>query len=246
VIADADYTHFQINFEALSAAITHKTQGVIINSPNNPSGAIYTAETLARLGEMLTEKSREVGHPIYLISDEPYRELVYDGKEVPYVPAFYPYTIVCYSYSKSLSLPGDRIGYVLVPPTTPDCGKILSAVAGAARMSGHVCAPALLQRVVGACVDARPDLSGYDRCRTRLYEALTALGYRCVHPDGAFYLMVESPCGDGAAFSQRAKEEGLLVVPCGDFGCPAFVRIAYCVGADVVERALPIFAKLRG
>ena len=244
VVADADYDHFQINFTALASVINQDTQGVIINSPNNPSGAVYTAETLARLAEVLSEKSAEVGHPILLISDEPYRELVYEGKEVPFVPVFYPHTIVCYSYSKSMSLPGDRIGYVLVPPTTPSGEKILSAVAGAARMSGHVCAPALLQRVVGASADARPDLEGYDNNRRRLYEALTEMGYRCVYPDGAFYLLVEAPCGDGTAFSDRAKAEGLLVVPCADFGCPGYVRLAYCVEAEVVERALPIFAKL--
>ena len=246
VIADADYAHFQINFDALSVVITKDTQGVIINSPNNPSGAVYTVETLTRLGGLLREKSEEFGHPIYLISDEPYRELVYDGKVVPFAPAIYPHTIVCYSYSKSLSLPGDRIGYVLVPPTTPDYEKILSAVAGAARMNGHVCAPALLQRVVGACAGACSALDGYDHNRKRLYDALTAMGYRCVYPDGAFYLMVEAPDGDGKSFSDRAKAEGVLGVPCADFGCPAYVRIAYCVEAEVVERALPIFERLLG
>ena len=244
VVAEADTARFQINFDSLAGAIGPHTQGVIINSPNNPSGAVYTRETLTTLARLLTQKSKEVGHPIYLISDEPYRELVYGACEVPYVPSLYPYTVVCYSYSKSLSLPGDRIGYVLVPPTVPEGEKLLLAIAGAARMSGHVCAPALLQRVVGLTTSARPDLSTYDRNRATLYNALTEMGYTCVHPDGAFYLLVKSPFEDGDAFSYRAKEKGLLLVPGRDFGVPAYVRVAYCVKEEVVTRSLPLFEAL--
>lgn len=244
VVAEADTAHFQINFDSLAGAIGPHTQGVIVNSPNNPSGAVYTEETLIKLAHLLTQKSQEVGHPIYLISDEPYRELVYGDCVVPYVPSFYPYTVVCYSYSKCLSLPGDRIGYVLVPPTVPDGESLLLAIAGAARMSGHVCAPALLQRVVGLTTTARPDLSTYDRNRETLYDALTGMGYTCVYPDGAFYLLVKSPFGDGDTFSHRAKEKGLLLVPGKDFGVPDYVRVAYCVKEEVVARAIPLFKTL--
>ena len=235
---------FGIDLPSLAALITPLTQGVILNSPNNPSGVVYARETLCALASLLTEKSREVGHPIYLICDEPYRELVYDGTEVPYLPHIYPDTVVCYSYSQSLSLPGDRIGYVLVPPTATDARALYLAVAGAARASGHVCAPALLQRVVAACASVRPDLTAYERNRRLLYDTLTSYGYRCVYPNGAFYLLVEAPEGDGKAFSDRARKEGLLAVPGVDFGCPTHVRLSYCVSEDTVRRALPIFRRL--
>jgi aspartate aminotransferase len=243
-VAEADEPDFQINMEALSAALTPETQGVIVNSPNNPTGAIYTRHTLEALARLLREREEQYGHPIYLICDEPYRELVYDGKEVPYLPALYADTVVCYSYSKSLSLPGDRIGYVLVPPAAADHDALLAAVAGAARAIGHVCAPATYQRLIADCTDAQPDLAFYDKNRRLLYEALTSYGYSCVYPDGAFYLFCRAPAGDAAAFSERAKAKNVLVVPCGDFGAPGYVRIAYCVDEKVIRRALPLFRAL--
>lgn len=229
---------------ALDAALTERTQAVIINSPNNPSGVIYSRENLMAVAEVLTRRSREWGHPIYIVCDEPYRELVYDGKEVPYIPAIYPNTVVCYSYSKCLSLPGDRIGYVLVPPATEEHDDLLAAVAGAARGIGHVCAPATYQALVRECVGAVPDLAFYDGNRRLLFEALTEMGYELVYPAGAFYLLCRAPEGDGNAFSLRAKEKNLLLVPGAGFGCPAYVRIAYCVSRETVLRALPVFAAL--
>ena len=233
-----------IDAETLGEMITPATRGVFINSPNNPSGVVYTRENLLEVAAVLTEKSREVGHPIYLICDEPYRELVYDGAEVPYLPAIYPATVVCYSYSKSYSLPGDRIGYVLVPPTCPEHEKLRAAIAGAARTLGHVCAPALLQYVVAAA-EAKPDLAFYDANRRTLYDALTSYGYECVFPAGAFYLLCRAPGGDAKVFSEEAKSrEGILVVPCDGFGLPGYVRIAYCVAPSVIARSLPGFERL--
>ena len=215
-----------------------------VNSPNNPSGVVYTPDTLAELAKVLTRKSREIGHPIYIISDEPYRELVYDGADVPYLPSIYPNTVICYSYSKILSLPGERIGYVCVPDAAEDSGSLYAAIAGAARTLGHVCAPSLQQKVVAQCVDIRPNLAAYDRNRTTLYDALTAYGYQCIKPQGAFYLFPKAPGGDARAFSERAKAENLLVVPGDDFGCPDFFRISTCVSYDMVCRSLPVFQKL--
>ena len=193
--------------DELERRITPHTQALIVNSPNNPSGVVYTPETLAELAEVLTQKSKEIGHPIYIISDEPYRELVYDGADVPYLPSIYPNTVICYSYSKILSLPGERIGYVCVPDSAEDSGSLYAAIAGAARTLGHVCAPSLQQKVVAQCVDIRPNLAAYDRNRTTLYDALTAYGYQCVKPQGAFYLFPKAPGGNALAFSERAKSE---------------------------------------
>ena len=233
------------DIEALSRLISPRTRAVFLNSPNNPSGVVYDRACLAEIADCLTARSREIGHPVYLISDEPYRELVYDGVEVPYVPALYAHTVVCYSYSKSLSLPGDRIGYILVPESCPDARGLFSAVAGAARTLGHVCAPSLLQRVVGEAADALPDLAFYDRNRRALFEGLTAMGYTCVPPRGAFYLLLRAPGGDAPAFSEIAKtREGLLLVPCDTFGLPGYLRLAYCVAPEVIERALPRFRRL--
>lgn len=243
-IADADRKSFQIDIQALDKVLTPATQAVIVNSPNNPTGAVYTRETLTALAQLLSTRAARFGHPIYVISDEPYRELVYDGKETPYLPGIYPDTVVCYSYSKSLSLPGDRIGYVLVPPACADHDALLYAVAGAARSIGHVCAPATYQKVIERCTGARPDLAFYDRNRRLLWEALTSYGYDCVSPDGAFYLFCRAPGGDAKAFSDRAKRENLLLVPGGDFGCPTHFRAAYCVEEAVIHRALPIFRAL--
>ena len=242
-IVPPDVPDFQINLEALTAMLTSKTQAVILNSPNNPSGVVYTRQTLTVLAAVLTEKAAQFGHPIYLISDEPYRELAY-GVEVPFLPAIYPDTIICYSYSKSLSLPGERIGYVCVPDQAADSEQVFAAVAGAARVLGHVCAPSLQQRVVAACTDLRPDLEAYDRNRNLLYDALTSYGYQCLKPQGAFYMFVKAPGGDSQAFSERAKEKNLLLVPGNDFGCPEFFRICTCVSGDMIRRSLPVFREL--
>ena len=244
VPTQADLDQFQINLTSLEDCITPHTQAVIVNSPNNPSGAVYSRETLQRLAEVLARKSREIGRPIYIIADEPYRELVYDGADVPFIPGIYPDTVVCYSYSKSLSLPGERLGYFCVPDGAADSSRLYTAACAAARMMGHVCAPALQQRVISACTGIRPQLEVYDRNRRTLYDALTSYGYRCVYPSGAFYLFVEAPGGSARAFSDRAKEHNLLVVPGDDFGCPAFFRLSTCVDSDMVERSLPVFQRL--
>ena len=196
------------------------------------------------LADLLTRKGEEFGHPIYIISDEPYRELAYDGIEVPFLPLIYPHTLVCYSYSKSLSLPGERIGYVYVPQNAADSEKVYAAVAGAARAMGHVCAPSLLQKVIARCVSVRPDLEAYDRNRRMLYEGLTAIGYEMAKPDGAFYLFVKAPGGDAVAFSEKAKKKDLLLVPGNDFGCPGYFRICYCVSPTMIQKSLPIFRDL--
>ena len=241
VVVPADIPAFQINWEALEASITERTQGIFINTPNNPSGVIYTVETLRRLGELLERKSAELGHRIYIIADEPYRELAYDGASVPFIPTIYPHTIVCYSFSKSLSLPGERIGYVCVPDCAEDSETVFAAVAGAARACGHVCAPALLQRVAARCAAVRPDVRTYDANRTLLYEKLTALGYDCVKPTGAFYMFVKAPGGDSKAFSDAAKKYNLLLVPGDDFGVPSYFRVCTCVSRDMILRSLPAF-----
>ena len=243
-VVPPDMEHFQINFEALEAAINENTQGVIINSPNNPSGVVYTRQTLERLAAILRAKGEEFGHPVYLIADEPYRELVYGGVQAPWVPAIYENTVVCYSWSKSLSLPGERIGYVLVPDACADAEALYCAVAGAARICGHVCPPSLLQRVVARCVSQMPDLAAYDENRTLLYRELSRMGYHMAKPDGAFYLFIQAPDGDSEAFSEKAKQKNLLVVPGTSFGCREYFRICYCVSNDMIRRSLPVFEEL--
>ena len=190
------------------------------------------------------KKSAEYGHPIYIIADEPYRELVYDGVEVPFIPNLYPNTIVCYSWSKSLSLPGERIGYVCVPDQAEDSDQVFAAVAGAARALGHVCAPSLQQRVVARCASERPNLEAYDRNRKTLYDALTQYGYSCVKPQGAFYLFVRAPGNDAKIFSDAAKAKNVLIVPGNAFGCPEFLRLSTCVSYDMILRSLPVFQEL--
>ena len=244
VVTPPDMEHFQIRFDELAKRINIHTQAVLINTPNNPSGVVYTRETLEKLAQLLTEKSREVGHPVYLISDEPYRELVYDGAVVSWVPSIYPNTVVCYSYSKSLSLPGERIGYVCVPDSAEDSAQLFAAVAGAARVLGHVCPPSLQQRVVARCAAERPDLEAYDKNRRALYEALTGFGYVCPKANGAFYMFVKAPGGSSKAFSDRAKEKNVLVVPGNDFGCPEYFRLCTCVSYDTIQRSLPLFKEL--
>lgn len=242
-VVPPDVPDFQIKLDAVEAMLTPHTQAVLINTPNNPSGVVYTQKTLEALGALLTQKSREYGHPIYLISDEPYRELAY-GVDVPFVPLIYPNTVVCYSYSKSLSLPGERIGYIYVPDSAADSRALYDAVAGAARSAGHVCAPSLWQKVIARCAGLRPDLQAYDRNRKALYEGLTAMGYEMAKPDGAFYLFIKAPGGDANAFSEKAKERDLLLVPGDGFGCPGYFRICYCVSYNMIQRSLPVFRAL--
>ncbi len=242
-VVPPDVPNFQIQLDAVADMITEHTQAVLINSPNNPSGVVYTRETLQALAALLTAKSERFGHPIYIVSDEPYRELAY-GVEIPFVPTIYPNTIVCYSYSKSLSLPGERIGYTYVPQHCADSRELYAAVAGAARSMGHVCAPSLWQKVIARCASLRPDLEAYDRNRRALYEGLTEMGYEMAKPDGAFYLFIKAPGGDANAFSEKAKLHDLLLVPGDDFGCPGYFRICYCVSYDMIQRSLPVFRDL--
>ena len=243
-VVPADIPDFQIPMDALEAALTPNTAAVIVNSPNNPAGTVYTEETLRRLSELLTRKSAESGHPIYIVADEPYRELTYDGVTAPFIPALYPNTIVCYSYSKSLSLPGERIGYIYVPRQAADSAALYAAIAGAARAAGHVCAPSLLQKVIARCTHLRPDLEAYDKNRRTLWQGLVEAGYAVAKPDGAFYLFVKAPGGNAKAFSEKAKKRDLLIVPGDDFGCPEYFRLCYCVSYDMICRSLPIFREL--
>ena len=244
VVVPADIPNFQIDFAALEAALNPNTQAIILNSPNNPAGTVYTAETLRKLAALLEKKSAEFGKTIYIISDEPYRELVYGGVIAPWIPGIYDSTVVCYSWSKSLSLPGERIGYVYVPEKCADHDDLYAAIAGAARAGGHVCAPSLIQKVIARCVGLRPDLQAYDENRRLLSDALRSYGYEMAQPDGAFYLFVKSPVGSSKDFSEKAKQHDLLLVPGDDFGCPEYFRICYCVSKDLIERSLPIFEKL--
>ena len=242
VVVPADTKAFQIHLDEVEKRITKHTQAIIVNSPNNPSGVVYTEETLKGLASLLERKSAEYGHPIYIIADEPYRELVYGGVKVPFIPCLYKNTIVCYSYSKSLSLPGERIGYVYVPGFADDSHDVYAAIAGAARIMGHVCPPTLMQKVIEYCAEERPDLVAYDENRNLLYNSLTEMGYECAKPDGAFYLFVKAPNGDANAFSEKAKlGHNLLVVPADGFGCPGFFRLSYCVSNDMIRRSLPAF-----
>ena len=242
-VVPPDVPGFQIDLNAVEAMLTPHTQAIIVNSPNNPSGVVYTEETIRALGDLLTRKGAEFGHPIYIISDEPYRELTY-GCAAPYIPNLYPNTIVCYSYSKSLSLPGERIGYIYVPQQAQDAPALYAAIAGAARACGHVCAPSLWQKVITRCAKLRPDLERYDKNRRTLFEGLAAMGYEMAKPDGAFYLFIKAPGGDAVAFSEKAKKKDLLLVPGDGFGCPGYFRICYSVSHDLILRSLPIFKEL--
>ena len=244
VVVPAKTDDFQIDFTALEAAITPHTKAVVINSPNNPSGAVYSAETIRRLAELLRAKEVEFGHPIFIIADEPYREIVYDGLTVPCIPLIYENTIVCYSYSKSFSLPGERIGYIVVPDTAVDFARVYGAIAGAARVLTHVNAPSLWQLVIARCAGKAADLSTYAHNANLLYEGLSAAGFDCMRPQGAFYLFPKALEEDDAAFCTRAREFDLLLVPGADFGCPGYFRAAYCVRTAMIERALPRFQKL--
>ena len=244
VLIPPEIEHFQIDFEAFEASITPNTKGVIINSPNNPSGVVYSKATLERLAEILTRKNREYGHTIYLISDEPYREIAFTGFEVPWVPHLYPDTIVCYSFSKSLSLPGERLGYVLVPEQVTDSRDVYAVVAGAGRSLGYVNAPSLFQQVTSLCCEETADLAVYERNAQLFVSALREMGYHVAEPGGAFYLFPRSLEPDDMAFSERAKQFDLLLVPGSGFGAPGHVRIAYCVQTEMIQRALPKFQAL--
>lgn len=239
----ADSATFQVDVAAVSAAITPCTKAVVINSPNNPVGSVYSRENLTALAGALHEAEKNLGTTIYLVADEPYREITY-GAEVPWVPSVYDRSIVCYSYSKSLSLPGERIGWVLVPPTNPDHDELVLAVAGAGRKLGFVCAPALFQRVLIDCVDCPSDVEAYAENRRALTEGLAELGYEFIEPEGAFYLWVKALEPDASAFFERARELELLPVPSDSFGCPGWVRVGYCVSHETIVNSMPAWAAL--
>jgi len=235
---------FQIDFAALGNAINEKTKAIIVNSPNNPCGVVLNKETISKLAELLNEKQNEFNKDIYIIADEPYRELVYGDIEVPYIPNFYNNTLVCYSFSKSLSLPGERIGYIFVSPNVNDCSDIYAAVCGAGRALGFVCAPSMLQYTVARCLGQTGDLEAYKQNRDIFYKNLTEYGYTLAKPDGAFYLFLKSPEADASAFCERAKKYEILIVPGDDFGFPGYVRISYCVATETIKNSLPGFKKL--
>ncbi len=244
VLIPPEIEHFQIDFDAFQKALNPHTKGVVVNSPNNPSGVVYSQETLERLSEILRQKEAEYGHPIYLISDEPYREIVFSGVKAPWIPHLYDDTIVCYSFSKSLSLPGERLGYVLVPGKVADSKEVYAAVAGAGRSLGYVNAPSLFQQVVSLCCDMTSDLSVYEHNCKLLVPALREMGFHVAEPGGAFYLFPRSLEPDDKAFSERAKQFDLLLVPGSGFGAPGHFRLAYCVQTEMIERALPKFKEL--
>ena len=235
---------FQPNLTEMEEKITEKTKAVIVNSPNNPTGVVYSEATIKAMAEILEKKEQEFGTDIYLISDEPYRELAYDGVEVPYLTKYYKDTIVGYSFSKSLSLPGERIGYLVIPDEAADASDIQSAANVATRILGFVNAPSLMQRAVAKCLDAKADVPYYDRNRNALYQGLKELGFSCIKPEGAFYLFVKSPVEDEQVFCQAAKKHHILIVPGSSFACPGYVRIAYCVAYETILNSMPGFAKL--
>lgn len=239
-----DTETFQLNLSDFEKKLSEKTKAVIINNPHNPTGVVYREETIRALTEILKEKQKEYGHAIYLLSDEPYRELAFDGAVVPFVTKYYDNTMVVYSYSKSLSLPGERIGYVVIPDEVEDSADTIAAATIANRISGCVNAPSLIQLAVARCADAEVDLGYYDRNRRTLYEGLTKLGFTCVKPEGAFYLWLKSPEEDERQFVERAKKYNILMVPGRSFACPGYVRLAYCVSYEKIVKALPEFAKL--
>lgn len=244
VVVPAQPADWQIDFAAFEKLVTNHTKAVIVNSPNNPSGAVYSEETIQKLADILRRKEEEYHHPIFIISDEPYREIAFEGYTVPYVPKFYDNTLVCYSYSKSFSLPGERIGYIVVPDEVADFGKVYGSIAGAARVLTHVNAPSLWQLVIGRCADMPSDISTYVKNGQLLYQGLIDAGFECVKPQGAFYLFPKCLEEDDYAFCERAKKYDLLLVPGTDFGCPGYFRAAYCIKTETIEKSLPLFKKL--
>jgi len=243
VVVPANADDFQPDANAVRKAITPKTKAIIVNSPNNPTGVVYTEESIKKLSSVFEEKSKENGSPIYLVSDEPYRELVYDGIAVPFITKYYKNTIVCYSWSKSLSLPGQRIGYIVIPCEIDEYELIFDAAGIATRILGYVNAPALIQRVVAKCLYEQTSISAYDANRKLLYNGLRDLGFKPVYPQGAFYLWVKTP-GDDKEFVEKAKKYNILLVPGTAFFCPGYARIAYCVSYETIENSLPAFKKL--
>ncbi|MDD3115281.1 MAG: pyridoxal phosphate-dependent aminotransferase [Anaerovibrio sp.] len=243
-VVPANTDDFQIQFAELEKLLSPKTKAVIVNSPNNPSGVVYSEATIRKLAELLTAKEKEYGHPIFIISDEPYRELVYGGLTVPYITRYYRNTLVCYSWSKSLSLPGERIGYIAVPDEVSDFGRIYGAIAGAARVLTHVNASSLFQRVAARCVDEPSNIAAYEHNGELLYQGLVEAGFECQKPQGAFYLFPKALEQDDRAFCDRAKQYDLLLVPGSDFGCPGYFRAAYCIKESTICNSLPAFQKL--
>ncbi len=244
VVVSPNTETFQPNLEELEQKITAKTKAVIINSPNNPTGVVYSEDTIKKMAEILRGKEKELGTDIYLISDEPYRELVYDGIEVPYLTKYYENAIIGYSYSKSLSLPGERIGYLVIPDEVSDAEDVIAAANVATRILGYVNAPSLMQKVVAKCLDAKVDVPFYNRNREALYNGLKELGFECIKPEGAFYLFVKSPVEDEKAFCAAAKKHNILIVPGSSFACPGYVRIAYCVSYETIMNSMPGFKAL--
>lgn len=243
-VVPADITSFQINFDAFLEMMNPNVQAILINSPNNPSGIVYSTETITRLAQILTEKQEEYGHDIYLISDEPYREIVFEGTDSPFISKFYDNTICCYSFSKSLSLPGERIGYVAVNPKCKDAELIINMCGQVSRFTGHNCPSSLIQLGVAKVLDETSDLSIYEKNKNILYKELTAMGYECVEPGGTFYMFPKTPIADANEFcNMTAHELDLILVPGDSFMCPGHMRLAYCTTTEMVERALPLFEK---
>ncbi len=244
VVVSKPKADLQVDIDDFESLITNKTKAIIINSPNNPSGVVYAEETIVDICKVLEKKQKEYGHEIYIICDEPYRELVYDDLPVPYIMNFYDNSLVCYSYSKSLSLPGERIGYIAVNPKMNDSKNVYLAVCGAGRSLGYVCAPSIFQKLIEKCLNAKVNVKAYRENRDLLYNNLKSYGFDCVKPDGAFYLFVKSPDVDAFSFYEKAKKHEILIVPCDDFGVDGYVRIAYCVDKKRIENSLPHFKKL--
>lgn len=243
-VVPAKVDDFQINFPEFEKMINKNTKGIIVNSPNNPSGAVYSEETIIKLTNLLREKEKEYGHPIFLIADEPYREVAYNNVLIPYLPKYYDNTLVCYSYSKSFSLPGERIGYIVISDEIVDFNMISASIGGAARVLTHVNAPALFQKVVARCADMPSDITVYEKNKELLYNGLIEAGFECTNPGGAFYLFPKALEDDEVAFCERAKKYDLLLVPGGDFGCPGYFRASYCISTETIKKSLPLFKKL--